>query len=114
MLDEGGLILLAIESAGPETKLALEKADSAALIQLARERRVKPMIFGHALYEHLISSNEIVRSFGVVLVSRAPFLEDPNQCRRQADQMLAQWIMDPANLREPSGRPGVPIVEELF
>jgi hypothetical protein len=79
MLDEGGLLLATDPSGRDELDDALLGGDEAAVLGLVASRRVRALVFGHALAEHIVSDSTVVRGLPVPVCVpsasfRAPFV----------------------------------------
>lgn len=114
MLDEGSVLLVCAASRAHATNDAIARGDHPALHALIREGAARALIFGHALYEHLVSSDATVRAAPVVLSTEAPIARDPAARRDLADDLFARALEDPGNFTEPSAAPALPLVTELF
>lgn len=72
MLDEGGLLLVTTSRDEAALAHALATNDQLALHTLVARGRLHTLVFGHALAEHLVSSDARVRGLPVPLVIDAP------------------------------------------
>ncbi len=95
MVDEGGILLLA---ADPERAAACaEGFDVEGLGQLEAERRLRVVVFGHALFQELLEP-KVRQIWGrtVVVQSACPW----SLALAEVDMMLASAIGDPAKVGE--------------
>ncbi len=113
IVDEGGLLVLCEAPLRDEVDMAFVNADAKALQSLAQTGRALPMIIGHAIYEHLVMSQAMVRAYGVIACAPSRLPEGIDAQRALADQILASWIECDENLQTPSGRLGMPILDEV-
>lgn len=103
ILDEGGTVLVFTESAHHKWKSATERRPPEALAP----GQVLPLLFGHALLEHLAVGQKALRSSGVIVVvpdPRGPLAETEADARALfgvADRALAARIEDPHEFQEP-------------
>ena len=67
MLDEGGLVLVTIEARWTGLVQALEVGDEGQVHRAVRAGEARVLLFGHALAEHTISSEALVRGLPVCL-----------------------------------------------
>jgi hypothetical protein len=114
MLDEGSVLLVCTAASTRTVNDVIARGDHPALHALIREGAARALIFGHALYEHLVSSDAVVRAAPVVLPTEAPLTHTPTALRDLADELFAQALEDARNFTEPSAAPAVPLVTELF
>ncbi len=114
MLDEGSVLLVCAASRADAIHDVIARGDHPALHAFIREGAARALIFGHALYEHLVASDAIVRAAPVVLSTEASIARNPAALRDLADELFAQALEDPRNFTEPSTAPAVPLVTELF
>jgi hypothetical protein len=63
MIDEGGLLLPHLPGAAEATQEAVRREDPGALGLLAEQGALRPLVFGHALLEHLARGHLQVRGF---------------------------------------------------
>lgn len=108
MLDEGGILLVSGEADARDVRAAHVAGDGDALEALVRAGRLSALVFGHALYEHLVSSPVPVRGRGVVLVSAALPRGDA-ALRPSADRLLAELLAESDGFPETTSAPAVPL-----
>jgi hypothetical protein len=91
MFDEGGVAMVCSRPRRRELESALARDSLMELLRLVRERSAVPMVFGHAIYESLISGRDApVRSIArVVDVDSVPAAAG---CIRTADDALAAFL----------------------
>lgn len=109
MLDEGGVVLLCEARHVPAARAAHEAGDAAALARLRDEGHVFPLVFGHALLEHVALGTLDARGFGVVLAMADVA---PSSCEARvelADVALALWIRQGEGLAGARGLPALPL-----
>lgn len=112
IVDEGGLVVLCEADVAMDVDAALFQADEHALDCIVRGGRAMSFVLGHALYEHFVMSREMVRAYGVVVTCEGKLPGGIDAQRALADEQLARWIECDEHLREPSGRLGMPLVDE--
>ena len=105
MIDEGVLLLATTEGAASALDEALTLGDSERVTRLALAGQVQPVIFGHALLEHLARGQRAVRGFPVRLV--VPSLGSMTQI----DEALASEV---TRVGPPGERPGLPVPARFF
>jgi uncharacterized protein YbaA (DUF1428 family) len=109
MLDEGGCAVLASAPLGE----ALAKGDVDVVERAVRAGEARVVVVGHAVYEHLASSDGVVRALPVELpVARVP--ADLAAVTGRADAALAEALDDPRFLAEPPPLVALPMRRSLF
>lgn len=116
MLDEGGLLLLCRDAAAARTAERALASDrpGAALGAEAASRAVVPLVFGHALYEHLVSSAAPVRACVAFVVADQALPTDPDAARAMADTALAARLADATFVATPAALGSVVLTDALF
>jgi hypothetical protein len=91
MFDEGGVAIVCSRPRRGELESALARDSTTELLHLVRERSAVPMVFGHAIYESLVSGAEVsVRSIARVIdMDSVPAAAG---CIRAADHALAEFL----------------------
>jgi hypothetical protein len=101
IFDEGGSVLVMTPDVHAKFLASTEPLE---ISPFAPESGVVPLLFGHALLEHLYEDHRALRSSGLVLC--APDgprdTEDPSAWCAQIDPLLAARIADPAQFQEPN------------
>jgi len=92
MLDEGGLIVLAPPAIEREVRARCEAGDEAWLRAQRATNTVKTFVFGHALHEHMVSTDALIRANPIVVRANA----------HDADVALASNIASSACFMEPT------------
>ena len=113
MLDEGGVVVLVAAARGAAVQAALASADAHALIAEVAAGRAAVLALGHALHEHLLSSDAPVRALALPLA--VPAL--PASCEARvalADACLAADLEARRVLTGPTGAPALPVTAALF
>lgn len=113
MVDEGGLLLLVDETHAQRLFELLDQGTHDELLDLVREHALVPIVFGHAMHEHLMSSDAPVRALPIPLRCGAI----PSSLERSialADRLLAAALEDRASFRSPSRLKGVELGDALF
>ncbi len=109
MLDEGGCGVL---TARPLDE-ALARGDLDAVARAVRDGAARVVVVGHAVYEHLVSSDAVVRALPVAVpVATLPAALDEVVAR--VDAGLADALADAGFLAEPPPATALPIRRELF
>lgn len=90
MLDEGGLLVATPSALAEETRAACEAGDEAWLGSL---NAVRTHAFGHALHEHMVSSEALIRANPIVVVLEGD---------ESVDDALARAVRDPHHFQVPS------------
>jgi hypothetical protein len=92
LLDEGGVVVLARETAPPGDR----NADADAVRRAIADRAATAVVFGHAIYESLVLGVRPAIVAAVVLASDrpAPSLDG-------IDGLLAEWLANPATAQTP-------------
>lgn len=91
MLDEGGLLVATPRALHDRTRAACEAGDAAGL-----DARVRTFVFGHALHEHMVSSDAAIRANPIVVVLDGTSCEVPD-----VDAALARDLRDAAHFQAP-------------
>lgn len=113
MLDEGGMIVLVAADAAQAVRAAIARADHEGLAAHVRANEAVVLAFGHALHEHLLSSEHTVRALALPLVVAAlPRALD--ECTALADRTLAAALAERRVLTAPTGAPAMPVMAALF
>jgi len=102
LFDEGGAVLMTREDDAASLARALDTRDDAALGALLASRRVRPVVFGHALFEHLALGRSAVRASAVVIVSKEANAASERELAALADAALAlrlSSLAHPSELR---------------
>lgn len=107
MLDEGSVLLLASARAHDAARAALLDAHHDALAERVRVGEVVPLLFGHALYEHLIANDEDVHAMPVLLAAPGEVSKSASVQRETADGLFASRLGDPTEFTAPNGVSGV-------
>ena len=113
MFDEGGVLVLATERTAAAVARVVERADPDALAALVRANGAAVLALGHALHEHLLSSDSTVRALALPLVVDAlpAALEERVAL---ADAALAAALDERRVLRGPTGALALPVAAALF
>jgi hypothetical protein len=111
MLDEGGVLVLVAPHA--DVHAALARADADAMAMHVAAGRAAVLAFGHALHEHLLSTDAPVRALALPLAVDALPAERAAQVAL-ADARLAAGLASRALLTGPTGAPALPITAALF
>jgi hypothetical protein len=99
MIDEGGLLLPHLPGAAEATQEAIRREDPGALNLLAGQGALRPLVFGHALLEHLARGHLQVRGF--------PFAFPVSSLQlSEIDEALAGAVRQ---VGEPPDRRGLPV-----
>ncbi len=114
MVDEGGLLLLVAEGHEAAVDEAITTASLESLVALVQARRAAALVFGHALYEHLVSSDADVRACSVVLHAHGPLPEARADVVALADARLVERLANKDEFLTPSRAPAVPLADALF
>lgn len=112
MLDEGGVLVL-VAAADSAVHAALARADADAMAAHVEAGRAAVLAFGHALHEHLLSTQAPVRALALPL----DVVALPGKHAAQvalADARLAEGLVSRALLTGPTGAPALPITAALF
>lgn len=113
MLDEGGVLVLVVAGAAQTVLGAIARADHDALAACVRAGDAVVFAFGHALHEHLLSSELTVRALALPLVVEALPTELDARIAL-ADATLAAALIERRVVMEPTGTPGMPVTAALF
>lgn len=105
MIDEGGMLLATTAAVAPTLDEVLTRGDSEQVTRMAQDGQVQPVIFGHALLEHLARGQLGVRGFPVRLV--VPALGS----LAAIDEALASEV---PRVGPPGERPGLPVPARFF
>ena len=81
----------------------------AELAERVRAGEVVPLLFGHALYEHLIAGDDEINAMPVLLSAPDEVPETPWGQREMADGLFAARLDDPTEFTAPNGVSGVPL-----
>jgi len=109
LLDEGGCGILTTRPL--DAPVARGDVDAVEAAVRAGEARV--VVVGHAVYEHMVSSDAVVRALAVVLpVAALPATLDATVAR--VDAGLAAALAEAAFLSAPPARAGLPMRRSLF
>jgi hypothetical protein len=112
MLDEGGVLVL-VAGSDATVYAALTEANADAMNVHVAARRAAVLAFGHALHEHLLSTDAPVRALALPLdVTALP--RDRAAQVTLADAELASGLASGALLSGPTGAPALPITAALF
>lgn len=113
MLDEGGILVLAETRALVQVGHAVESANANALAERVRVGDAVVLAFGHALHEHLLSTDTEVRALALVLA--VPAIPAAVHARvALADAHLHAALAGGEILKAPSGSPAMPVLGALF
>jgi hypothetical protein len=101
IFDEGGAVLVMTATMKAQFQASTEPLEVAPF---APESGVIPLLFGHALLEHLYDDHRALRSSGIVLSPPAwpRGAADPSEWCTLVDPILAARISDPAQFQEPN------------
>lgn len=130
MLDEGGLLVLCSAAAAAAAQAAIGGGSAAQLAVLLQQDEACTLIFGHALYEHLVVSRAaaeharhtgqpapaelIVRAGAVLLVAAGELPRGQVERRQLADALLAEKLSDLTTFCLPAPWPALPLVDEVL
>lgn len=109
MLDEGGCAV--VSTAPLDDALATGDADRVARAVADGVARV--VVFGHAVYEHLVSSEAVVRALPLA-VPAASLPRSPPALAAHVDECLAEGLASPTFLAEPPRAVALPMRRDLF
>ncbi len=112
MLDEGGVLVLVV-AGDAAVHDALARADTEAMVAHVAAGRAAVLAFGHALHEHLLSTDAPVRALALPLDVDALPADRAAQVAL-ADARLAAGLASRALLTGPTGAPALPITAALF
>lgn len=93
MLDEGGLLVTASPSIEAELRARCEAGDEAWLRAQRKTNAVQSFVFGHALHEHMVSTDALIRANPIVVLTHA---------HEDVDAALASDMASPAHFMEPT------------
>ena len=112
LVDEGGLVLLAEPDVSETMTRALESGDAQPIHEAIRQKRAEALIFGHAVYEHLVRAAPAVRATThlVALPGRLP--ESTEERVRVGDAALARALTEGA-FSDPARARSLPVTEAL-
>jgi hypothetical protein len=91
MLDEGGLLVATPRALEQQTRAACEAGDETQLTSL---KAVRTYIFGHALHEHMVSSDALIRA--------NPILVLLDEAHPEVDLALARDLRSSEHFQAPS------------
>lgn len=103
LLDEGGLLALCADTARDEVTAALHRGDERTLWALESSGAVSVLLFGHALYEHLVHGASSRGAVHVIALDDPPRAVDA--LRERVDVTLAARLDDERCFAEPGGLP---------
>ncbi len=104
MLDEGGAIVACRDAAALESAVA--RADVEAIAAEVRDGGARVWIFGHAIYEHLVTGSGVVRALAQVVSCATLDAET-------ADRALAD-ALEKTSVRYDKTALALPVVDTLF
>jgi hypothetical protein len=108
LLDEGGLILLYTNERAAEITRAVEAREEGELLAMAADGVLVTLLFGHALYEHLVTGQGEVRAAYVpVGLDGANLPQDEQELVRLADAGLARAVERGQGVKR--GSPGLSV-----
>jgi hypothetical protein len=96
-----------------QVALALRRRDDAELEMLWRRRAALALIFGHALYEHLVIGDSPVRGMAAVVVA-GELPADRGRSVERADACLAALLERDDTFLDPRGSGSLPLDSQLF
>ncbi len=113
MLDEGGLIVAASPALERELRARCEAGDEAWLRSQRATHAVQTFVFGHALHEHMVSTQSLIRANPIVVILDAhadeggaarpsSALARPHLPSADVDAALAANIASTAHFMEPT------------
>jgi hypothetical protein len=113
LLDEGGILLLCQHAHAKRARAALDRRADDEVRTLVRGGGARPMIFGHALYEHLAFGGPPVRGMAALVVCEELAAGIP-RALGDADAGLAALLARPDNFMQPTGHGSLPLDSELL
>ncbi|WP_272429107.1 DUF3025 domain-containing protein [Polyangium jinanense] len=115
LLDEGSLLLLAVEERAPVIAAALEARDVSAVQNEISEGSAVALVFGHALYESLLPDERpSIWAMVALLPCPGPLPTEGDACIRLADARLAERITTPGTFSQPETFRSLPLDERVL
>ncbi|MDI3290286.1 DUF3025 domain-containing protein [Polyangium sp. 15x6] len=115
LLDEGSLLLLAVEPRAPVIAAALEARDVSAVQNEISAGSAVALVFGHALYESLLPDERpSIWAMVALLPCPGPLPTDGEGCIRLADARLSERITTPGTFSQPETFRSLPLDERVL
>ncbi|MDI1483318.1 DUF3025 domain-containing protein [Polyangium sp. y55x31] len=115
LLDEGSLLVLAVESRAPVIAAALEARDVSAVQNEISAGDAVALVFGHALYESLLPDERpSIWAMVALLPCPGPLPTARGACIRLADTLLAERITTPGTFAQPETFRSLPLDEAVL
>ncbi len=111
MLDEGSLLLLTSPTHLPAVRHHVSVGDSRSLSRMLSLGEAHALLFGHALYEHLVAGDTSPRGMPVVLSAPESTLVNISSRCAAADQALATELSTEGSFMTVPLSPGVFLAE---
>src|SRR5262249_50362873 len=114
LVDEGGVALLCADRELAHVRAALEARASGEIAAAMRRGATLGVIYGHAIYEHLVAgTSAVVRAMVQPLAcSRIPL--GASACVALADEELARVLDDPNLCVDPHTFRSMPVVADVL
>ena len=109
IVDEGGLLLLCERALVGEVEGALLRRERAPIDRALAEGRASALLFGHALYEHLIVGAQTIRAMTALLPHDGPLPRAPKALCEAADAGLSALLATPGSLADPDAFRSLPV-----
>ena len=113
IVDEGGLLLLCERGLFDEVEDALSRREREPIDCAIASGRVSALVFGHALYEHLIVGDQTITAMTALLAHDGPLPRAPRALCEAADERMRDLLATPASLSDPDAFRSLPVDARL-
>ncbi len=113
LVDEGGAVLLCTDAARPSVEEALSAREREPVAVAIARGEALGVVFGHAVFEHLGTSQRTVRAT-VHVVSTPAIPRDADACVWLADAGLSRALADPKRFAAPEAMASIPVELAYF